>query len=526
MKITRNQLRKIIAESLMIEARVNLKKIGRKLEKWNGSVGNKRDNLEKDLLASLDDLSTAFDAGEFDKNLKRKAAAKELKSTLEKLFQNPSRLPPEREKKEALKAIKAVEAAPEEDDSTSTTTSSTSSQDKNKWNPDPNPNSGWEYQLRDGFWYARAKGKTKEYKLGKADGTQLTKDRFRDSIVTLNLAYPEIVKDYNPVFEKSNKPKSKTSSKTKEETKPYEITGESFKSILNEIQKRIELDVNSSDYVDGEWANDSRQQWKVWLEKNKKSIKRWIDQESPGNNFEKKINDIKIKPTTIADSDVYKINFSGSGNPTYNEIKEDQVAVGWFNVLQFLKDYLEDSSNKSSFMPVSYNNIIKTGGLGTRGVLANELTLYKIPITSVKKISKNLGVTFGVTASRDQKHRNVEALLEKGLSGINKSNGKFTSEKALYLTKKSETVEVHGSVYDLYTLIIDGNGFNNAYVRDYVIVQDDSNDPPFATPVSWLRTQSKYRPGPKNESFQSLAGRMILGESRASLYRKRYHGRY
>jgi len=206
MKITRKQLRKIIAESLMIEARVNLRSIGKKLEKWNGSVGQKRDNLEKDLLASLDDLATAYDAGEFDKNLKRKEAAKELKSTLEKLFQNPNPLPPEREKKEALKAVKAVEEAPEEADSTSTTTSSASSQDKNKWNPDPNPNSGWEYQLRDCFWYARPKGKTKEYKLGKADGTELMKASFIDSIVRLNKKYKDLVTDCDPIFEKPNEP--------------------------------------------------------------------------------------------------------------------------------------------------------------------------------------------------------------------------------------------------------------------------------------------------------------------------------
>ena len=216
MRITKRQLNKIIKESLGIQInelkspkqvaqefkdKKLTRKIGKNLNALKVSTGQRREELEKQLNDQKDELRTAYDAGAFDEmNFKQKAAAKELLSTLETVLEDPK---PQAITKavEQVKDIIQLKVKPQDP-----------KPDKDKWNPDPNPESNWEYLARECIWYARKKGTTKEYKLGHASGTPAMKSgKFINTLIKLNKSFPGLVKNCKPIIvkpKKSKKPKA------------------------------------------------------------------------------------------------------------------------------------------------------------------------------------------------------------------------------------------------------------------------------------------------------------------------------
>jgi hypothetical protein len=56
-----------------------------------------------------------------------------------------------------------------------------------KWLSDPTGNKSWEYQFKDGKWWARKIGQTKEFDIS-------TNAKYASSVNHLNKAYPEAIK--------------------------------------------------------------------------------------------------------------------------------------------------------------------------------------------------------------------------------------------------------------------------------------------------------------------------------------------
>ena len=210
MRITRRQLNKIIKESLGIQInelkspkqvaqefkdKKLTRKIGKNLKAWNGSTGQKREELEKQLNDQKEELRTAYDAGAFDEmNLKQKAAAKALMSTLKTVLEDPK---PQAITKAAAEVEKIIGGG------ASTKKPEPETPELKPWNPDPDPKVNWEYQVRECVWFTRKKEATKEYKLGHASGKPLEKGgKFLNTIVKLNNAYSELVKDCDPMVKK------------------------------------------------------------------------------------------------------------------------------------------------------------------------------------------------------------------------------------------------------------------------------------------------------------------------------------
>ena len=208
MKLTKRQLNKIIAESLGIQSKViteavNFRKIRKDLFALEADIDNQA------LLDKVSDhaaeLKAKVDAGEtkFGKGRYREAVT--LLKSLEELLKAPT---PEKVKATKKVIAPAIEAEPEPTEPEPTEPEPT------PWNPDPDPKVGWEYQVRECIWYTRKKETTKEYKLGHASGKPLQKGgKFLESIVSLNNAYPDLVKDCDPVKKKpAPKPADKVSS--------------------------------------------------------------------------------------------------------------------------------------------------------------------------------------------------------------------------------------------------------------------------------------------------------------------------
>jgi hypothetical protein len=55
------------------------------------------------------------------------------------------------------------------------------------WSPDPTGNKTWEYQFKDGKWFARKIGQTKEYDIS-------SNKKYENSVNTLNAKYPDAIK--------------------------------------------------------------------------------------------------------------------------------------------------------------------------------------------------------------------------------------------------------------------------------------------------------------------------------------------
>jgi hypothetical protein len=69
----------------------------------------------------------------------------------------------------------------------STGTQSTGTPAPATWSPDPTGNKTWEYQFKDGKWWARKIGQTKEFDIS-------TNAKYASSVNHLNKAYPEAIK--------------------------------------------------------------------------------------------------------------------------------------------------------------------------------------------------------------------------------------------------------------------------------------------------------------------------------------------
>ena len=198
MKITKRQLNKIITESLGIQNKVISEAVNfRKIRKDLFALKSDPDNQE--LLDKITNhaakLKAKVKAGESKFFKGRYQEAVTLLASLEELLKAPT---PEKIK-EKIKAVTEepiIENPPEPAPDPKPT-------EPTPWNPDPDPKSDWEYQVRECIWYTRKKETTKEYKLGHASGKPLEKGgKFFNSIVALNKAYPDLVKDCNPVVKK------------------------------------------------------------------------------------------------------------------------------------------------------------------------------------------------------------------------------------------------------------------------------------------------------------------------------------
>ena len=192
MRITRRQLNKIISESLGIQNRVitesvNFRKIRKDLFALKDDIDN-QDLLDK-VTDHAEKLRTKVDSNKDPKFFKgRYQEAVTLLTSLEDLLKAPT---PEKVKKVIKTPIidKPPTPAPEPD--------------PKPWNPDPDPKVNWEYQVRECVWFTRKKEATKEYKLGHASGKPLEKGgKFLNTIVKLNNAYSELVKDCDPMVKK------------------------------------------------------------------------------------------------------------------------------------------------------------------------------------------------------------------------------------------------------------------------------------------------------------------------------------
>jgi len=207
MKLTKRQLNKIIAESLGIQSRViteavNFRKIRKDLFALKADIDNQA--LLDKVSDHADQLKAKVDAGDskFFKGRYREAVT--LLASLEALLKAPT---PEKINDVTEEPI--IEDPPEP-------TPEPTEPEPTPWKPDPDPKVGWEYQVRKCIWYTRKKKTTKEYKLGHASGKPLEKGgKFLDSIVSLNNAYPDLVKDCDPMVKKPTpkKPKPKSGDK-------------------------------------------------------------------------------------------------------------------------------------------------------------------------------------------------------------------------------------------------------------------------------------------------------------------------
>lgn len=200
MKLKKSQLKRLIRETLEInEARsiVNFRKIRKDLSKLKKDINN-QDLLDK-VQGHMEDLKDKVAAGEtrFMKGRYREAVT--LLRYLEDLMSSPT-------PKKAEKAEKIVIAAEKKEKKPKP---KPGKGDKDTWVPDPKPEINWEYQVRDCVWYTRKKGETKEYKLGHVSGNPVDKQKFLNSISTLNAQFPELVKDCGELYKKKPKPKPK-----------------------------------------------------------------------------------------------------------------------------------------------------------------------------------------------------------------------------------------------------------------------------------------------------------------------------
>ena len=187
MKLTRRQLNRIITESLEMQQVSEIKGIPKILN--FGKMRKDLFNLKKDIdnqelldkaQAHLDALKLKVDAGEgkFAKGRYREAV------TLLQAFEAVMNAPTPEKIEKVINKVPDTEPIKKPDP------------EPKPWNPDPDPKVGWEYQNRDCIWYTRKKGTEKEYKLGHASGKPLEKGgKFLGSIVKLNKAYPDLVKD-------------------------------------------------------------------------------------------------------------------------------------------------------------------------------------------------------------------------------------------------------------------------------------------------------------------------------------------
>lgn len=214
MKLTRRQLNKIIAESLGVQHVSEIKGVPkvlnfRKMRKDLFALQKDIDNqalLDK-VSAHREALNDKVQAGEgaFAKGRYREAVT--LLKSIDEILDAPT---PEKVKKVISKVPDTdpvVKPDPKPDPKPK-------DPDPKPWNPDPDPKVGWEYQNRECVWYARKKETTKEYKLGHASGKPVEEGgKFLKSIVKLNKAFPDLVKDCNPMI-KPPKPKPSTKGKS------------------------------------------------------------------------------------------------------------------------------------------------------------------------------------------------------------------------------------------------------------------------------------------------------------------------
>jgi hypothetical protein len=201
MKLTKRQLNKIIAESLGIQSRViteavNFRKIRKDLFALKADIDNQA--LLDKVSDHADKLKAKVDAGDSKFFKGRYQEAVTLLASLEELLKAPTP-----EKIDDVTEEPIIEDPPEP-------TPEPTEPEPTPWKPDPDPKVGWEYQVRECIWYTRKKKTTKEYKLGHASGKPLEKGgKFFNSIVSLNNAYPDLVKDCDPVKKKKKKKTTK-----------------------------------------------------------------------------------------------------------------------------------------------------------------------------------------------------------------------------------------------------------------------------------------------------------------------------
>ena len=199
MKLTRRQLNRIILESLGVHPVSEVKGIPkmlnyRKMRKDLFALKKDIDNqtlLDK-VSDHIDDLQTKVSAGESKFFKGRYQEAVTLLQAMKAVMDNPT----------PAAATKAIEKVPDEQPAKQKQepTPEPKTKDEDKWNPDPKPTSGWEYQNRDCIWYARKKGTTKEYTLGHASGKPAKRGgKFLKTIVKLNKAFEDSVKGCEPM---------------------------------------------------------------------------------------------------------------------------------------------------------------------------------------------------------------------------------------------------------------------------------------------------------------------------------------
>jgi|TARA_R110000851_G_scaffold86633_1_gene188134 hypothetical protein len=180
MKITKRQLNKIIKESLGIQNKINeapkilnFRKIRKDLFKLKADITNQA--LIDIIAQHRDDLELKVEDGEskFMKGRYREAVT--LLASLDAILNAPT---PEKVKK----AIDDIDVQEQNDDDP---------QENDPWNPDPDPKSEWEYQLRDCIWYARKKDETGQgLKLGLS---KVTSGKYKASIAILDKAFPKLI---------------------------------------------------------------------------------------------------------------------------------------------------------------------------------------------------------------------------------------------------------------------------------------------------------------------------------------------
>jgi hypothetical protein len=179
MKVTRGQLKRIIAENLGLslnEARIiNFRKVRKDLFDLKKDISNQA--LLDKVQDHADELKAKVDQGEgrFGKGRYREAVT--LLQSLEDILKAPT---PEK----IDNKIKDIQKIEEKDPDPA---------DLDPWVPDPKPESEWEYKVVNCEWIARKKGTEKEYNLGPTNGSG-SGGRFSDTIRILNKAYPDLVK--------------------------------------------------------------------------------------------------------------------------------------------------------------------------------------------------------------------------------------------------------------------------------------------------------------------------------------------
>jgi hypothetical protein len=231
MKLTKRQLNKIITESLGIQSKViteavNFRKIRKDLFALKADIDNQA--LLDKVSDHADKLKAKVDAGETKFFKGRYQEAVTLLASLEDLLKAPT---PEKIKDVTEEPI--IEDPPEP--TPEPTEPEPTEPEPTPWNPDPDPKVDWEYQVRECIWYTRKKETTKEYKLGHASGKPLEKGgKFLNSIVKLNNAYPDLVKDCNPMVKKPTpkkpEPKPKPSVTEAKTIEDFSIAGGKIKN--------------------------------------------------------------------------------------------------------------------------------------------------------------------------------------------------------------------------------------------------------------------------------------------------------